>query len=116
MNRLRAAAVGVDQGNVELFSEFASGGEMWTGHGARERRKWVAFSATYRSPPVVHLSLSLWDMDSHANVRADLVAENVGLDGFDMVFRTWADTRVARVRMAWMAIGEVKSEDDWDLY
>lgn len=116
MKRLCGATVGVDQGNVELFSDFASGGDMWVGSGSRERRKWIVFSTAYRDVPTVHLSLSLWDMDSNANVRADLTAENIGPKGFDMVFRTWADTRVARVRMAWIAIGEVTSEDDWDLY
>jgi hypothetical protein len=33
-----------------------------------------------------------------------------------MVFRTWGDSRIARVRMSWTAFGEVKSDDDWDLY
>jgi len=116
MKTLRAARVGLDQGNVDLFSDFASGGEMWTGHGTRERRKRITFSTPYREPPLVHLSLSLWDIDSNANVRADLAAENVGIDGFDMVFRTWADSRIARVRMSWLSIGEVASEDDWDLH
>jgi hypothetical protein len=32
-----------------------------------------------------------------------------------MVFRTWGDTRVARVRADWMAIGEQRSDEDWDV-
>lgn len=59
--------------------------------------------------------MSLWDIDQRANIRADVTAENVTRSGCDLVFRTWGDTRVARVRMSWLAIGEVKSEDDWDL-
>ena len=55
-------------------------------------------------------------MDSAANVRADVSTDNVTAEGFELVFRTWGDTRVARVRMRWMAIGPVASEDDWDLY
>jgi hypothetical protein len=55
-------------------------------------------------------------MDQGANVRADISADNVTETGFDLVFRTWSDTRVARVRMSWMAIGEVASDDDWELY
>jgi hypothetical protein len=31
------------------------------------------------------------------------------------VFRTWGDTRIARVRIAWMAIGELSEGDDWDV-
>ena len=116
MQKLRSNRIGVDQGEFELFSDFANGGEMWIGEGSRERRKRLLFSEPFSVPPQVHLSLSLWDMDSQANIRADLGAEKINEKGFDMVFRTWGDTRVARVRMSWMAIGEVKGEDDWDLY
>ncbi|WP_417718395.1 H-type lectin domain-containing protein [Salipiger sp.] len=115
MRKLRASRIGVDQGNEELFSDFANGGEMWTGSGARERRRRIAFSDSFTTVPSVQVSLSLWDMDSEANVRADLQAEQVTETGFDLVFRTWSDTRVARVRVAWFAIGEVGDEDDWDL-
>lgn len=116
MKLFAASRVGVDQGIEEVFSDFANGGEMWTGYGARERRKPVRFSGTFRAPPLVQVSLSLWDMDQGANVRADIAAETVTETGFELVFRTWADTRVARVRMSWMAIGEVQSDDDWELY
>lgn len=116
MRKLRASRIGVDQGNEELFSDFANGGDMWTGSGSRERRKTVSFSEPFSTPPSVQVSLSLWDMDSGANIRADLQADAITETGFDMVFRTWSDTRVARVRMSWLAIGEIRSEDDWDLY
>ena len=116
MRKYVGSLIGVDQGNEEVFSDFASGGEMWTGSGARERRRRVRFSEPFRSVPTVQVSLSLWDMDSAANVRADIIADKVTESGFELVFRTWSDTRVARVRMSWMAIGEVASEDDWELY
>lgn len=116
MRKYVGSLIGVDQGNDEIFSDFASGGEMWTGHGSRERRKPVRFSQAFRGVPTVQVSLSLWDMDQGANVRADISADNVTETGFDLVFRTWSDTRVARVRMSWMAIGEVASDDDWELY
>ncbi|SLN51816.1 H-type lectin domain protein [Roseivivax jejudonensis] len=108
--------MGVAQGTVELFSDFADGGEMWTGSGSRERRRRVEFPDPFSAPPAVHLSLALWDVDAAANMRADLSTENVAADGFEMVFRTWGDTRIARVRLSWMAIGPVASEDDWTLY
>ncbi|MFZ7093307.1 H-type lectin domain-containing protein [Primorskyibacter sp. 2E233] len=116
MKKYVGSLIGIDQGNDEVFSDFASGGDMWTGHGSRERRKKIKFSEPFRSIPSVQVSLSLWDMDQGANVRADIAAEMVTETGFDLVFRTWSDTRVARVRMTWMAIGEVSSEDDWELY
>ncbi|MGR3375751.1 H-type lectin domain-containing protein [Salipiger abyssi] len=116
MKKVQASQVGIDQGNEELFSEFANGGEMWTGSGARERRKAVTFSEAFKAPPAVHAGLSLWDMDQGANVRADIQTDNVTETSFELVFRTWSDTRVARVRMSWIAIGEVRGEDDWELY
>ena len=116
MKRLRAHQIGIDQGDVTLFSDFDVDGEMWTGTGSRERRQRIAFSEPFRSAPAVFVSLSMWDMDAATNVRADLRAEDIRIDGFDMVFRTWGDTRIARVRIAWQAVGEMHHVDDWDLY
>ncbi len=113
MKRIRNNQVGVDQGDETLFSDFEDDGEMWTGDGPRERRKLIKFSSKYRVPPTVHVSLSLWDMDAQANIRAEVVAEEVTNLGFHLVFRTWGDSRVARVRMSWMAIGELAFADDW---
>ena len=42
-------------------------------------------------------------------------SEKLSEAGFDAVFRTWLDTRVARVRISWIAVGTVSSEDDWDV-
>ncbi|MEC8667985.1 MAG: H-type lectin domain-containing protein [Pseudomonadota bacterium] len=39
----------------------------------------------------------------------------MGDDGFDIVFRTWGDSRIARARVGWMAIGEVGAPGDWDV-
>ena len=38
MKRLRNPRTGIDQGDLVVFSEFDSGGSMWTGEGARELR------------------------------------------------------------------------------
>ncbi|WIY23399.1 H-type lectin domain-containing protein [Parasedimentitalea psychrophila] len=115
MKRLRNPRTGIAQGDEMVFAEFETGGTMWTGSGERERRKAVRFDEGFASSPAVQLSMSLWDMDTSAAIRAELVAENVTTAGFDIVFRTWADSRVARVRVSWMAIGELAFEDDWDV-
>ncbi|WP_297774435.1 H-type lectin domain-containing protein [uncultured Roseovarius sp.] len=110
-------AIGIEQGDDILFSDYADGGDMWTGSGSRERRKTVEFGTPFKSEPAVHVALSLWDMDSATNARADVSAELITREGFDVVFRTWGDTRIARVRVRWMAIGDVFHEDDWqDVY
>lgn len=113
MRKFQRGLLGIAQGTEVLFSHYASGGEMWTGEGPRDIRKTVRFSEAFATPPIVQLSISLWDMDKSANIRADLSSENVTETGFDVVFRTWGDTKVARIRADWTAMGEVAGEDDW---
>ena len=115
MQIINSSRVGIAQGSIDLFSDFEEGGEMWTGEGSRTRTQWIAFDQPFISPPVVHVSLTLWDMDSAHNVRADLAAENVSGLGFDAVFRTWLDTKVARVRVSWIAVGAVADDEAWDV-
>lgn len=115
MQIIQGSRLGIAQGSVDLFSDFEQGGEMWTGEGTRERRQRIHFDHPFAELPMVHVSLTLWDMDSAHNVRADLSAEDISKTGFDAVFRTWLDTRVARVRMSWIAMGPVSNDDDWDV-
>lgn len=116
MKKLRNHLVGVDQGNVFLFSDFEDGGPMWTGTGPRQAHTHVKFSAEFKSEPTVHVSLDMWDMDKSTNQRADIGVKNVSTRGFDIVFKTWGDTKIARVRAAWLAIGEFPGDDEWELY
>jgi hypothetical protein len=115
MRKFSSGWIGVDQGSRMLFSDFVNGGAMWTGEGDRECRHVITFRESFAEPPMVHLSLTMWDMDHKTNSRVDLVAENITATGFDIVFRTWADTRIARVRADWMVIGPVRDEDNWDV-
>ncbi|MEZ5722889.1 MAG: H-type lectin domain-containing protein [Paracoccaceae bacterium] len=115
MWRIRTHRMGIDQGSQVLFSDFEHNGEMWAGEGPREVRVPVRFSEAFLSPPAIRVGLSMWDMDHSTNPRMDIAAEDITEQGFHLVFRTWDDTRVARVRADWTAIGEVTHEDDWDL-
>lgn len=115
MRRFRSHRVGVDRGSIILFSDYEDGGVMWTGHGPRVMRRTVRFSEPFTGTPVVNVSLSMWDMDQKTNQRADIAAEKIGSEGFEIVFKTWGDTRVARVRADWMAIGDASDDDDWDI-
>jgi hypothetical protein len=116
MKRFSAQTIGIQQGSRVLFSDFADGGVMWTGHGPRESRHVVTFPEAFMEPPAVTASISMWDMDQKSNSRADISAEAISATEFHLVFKTWGDTRVARVRADWMAIGRVKDDDDWELY
>lgn len=115
MHRFELGAIGVTQGNDEIFSDFSDGGEMWVGEGARARHKLIVFDEPFRSPPIVHVGISLWDVAQNTNLRADISAENITESGFDMVFQTWGDSKIARVRMNWIAFGELRYTDDWDV-
>ncbi len=116
MKRLRNHLIGVDQGTSILFSDFEDNGPMWAGNGPREKRKRINFSTPFKSIPNVMVTMDMFDMDQKTNQRADVSAMAIDHNGFDAVFKTWGDTKIARVRVAWMAIGEVKGEDEWDLY
>jgi H-type lectin domain len=115
MKRIPSSQVGILQGSRVMFSDFADGGVMWTGTGERESRHEVGFKEPFLEPPTVMVSISMWDIDHKHNSRADVRAERVTAKGFDLVFRTWQDTRVARVRADWLAIGATKDDDDWDV-
>ena len=115
MHRFRSHLLGIDQGSIILFSDFQDGGAMWTGHGPRELRREVAFKQPFTSLPVVQVTLSMWDMDQKNNQRADISAEKISASGFVIVFRTWGDTRVARVRADWLAMGDAAGDDDWSI-
>ena len=115
MKRISAHCVGIDQGSTILFSDFEEGGKMWTGNGPREARKKIRFSQSFKSVPAMMVGISMWDLDQKTSQRSDLSAENVTETGFEIVFKTWSDTRVARIRADWTAIGEVSDDDDWDV-
>ena len=113
MRRFRTNSFGTDQGEVILFSDFEHDGEMWTGSGPRHIRSFVHFREPFVSPPVVHVGMSMWDMSNTANSRMDVQSSDVRPDGFAVTFRTWGDTKVARVRISWLAMGDLFEEDDW---
>lgn len=116
MMKIRTNTVGVDQGEVVLFSDFDNNGDMWHGEGRRQSKSYVEFSEPFFAIPAVNVGLSMWDISNIANTRVDIQTEDLSTTGFWVVFRTWGDSRVARVRVCWQAIGALRDEDDWDLY
>jgi len=68
MKYLVNQTIGIEQGEHVLFSDYEDGGQMWTGTGPRERRNSVTFSTPFKEAPAVHVSLSMWDMDSVTTV------------------------------------------------
>ncbi|WP_112874558.1 H-type lectin domain-containing protein [Paracoccus endophyticus] len=115
MLRIDHAAIGVLRGSQILFSACEDGGEMWTGRGARSVRYPVSFPEPFLSPPVVHVGLGMWDIAVEHNQRADISAVDVTETGFVLLFKTWSDTKVARVRAEWLAIGALPHQDAFDV-
>lgn len=110
-----SGAIGIDQGSRILFNDFAHDGAMWTGDGPREARQFQPFAQPFLEPPVVMVGVSMWDIDRKTNSRLDISADAISAEGFEIVFRTWGDTRIARIRADWTAIGPVRGEDEWDV-
>lgn len=115
MQRIDTHQLGIEQDSLLLFSDFQDGGAMWTGTGPRELRHVIDFDEPFSAAPMITVGLSMLDIDQASNHRVDISAEMVSEEGFVIVFRTWGDTRVARVRADWMAIGAVRHTDDWDV-
>lgn len=113
MLRMSYSSVGVTRGSSLLFSDHETGGQMWQGEGPRSVRHQVTFATAFLSPPVIHVSVAMWDIAGGNNQRADISADKVTAEGFEIVFRTWGDTSVARIRAEWLAIGPVNHEDDF---
>lgn len=113
MLEIRNQIIGIDHGELVLFSDCDTNGAMWSGTGTRERSQWVAFSEPFAAPPSVTVALTMWDIAKTSNIRADLRAEGVTAEGFEVIFRTWEDTQVARVRVRWQALGVLPSDDIW---
>ncbi|MES2969872.1 MAG: H-type lectin domain-containing protein, partial [Pseudomonadota bacterium] len=115
MKRISNRSFGIQQGSRTLFSDFAVDGVMWTGQGEREIRQPVTFPEPFQAPPAVMVAIAMWDMDHNTNPRADIRSDNVTTTGFDIVFRTWSDTRIARIRADWTAIGTVQDDEVWEV-
>ena len=59
--------------NTNQDGSFANGGDMWTGDGARERRKRIKFSEPFSVPPQVHLgALPSSEQTTYGAVRGAL--------------------------------------------
>lgn len=115
MKKLYSSVTGIDRGSVQLFSHFEDSGPMWAGSGERQEMAHVFFSEPFKSIPTVFLTLEMVDVNKQHNYRVSILPENITETGFDAVFKTWSDTSIARAVAGWVAIGEVKGDEDWDV-
>ena len=107
--------ISVQQGTEMIFSHFDTNGPMWTGFGPREERVRILFETPFTTVPTVHVSPSLWDVETSTNLRLDISADSISEQGFEIVVRTWDDSRIARLRADWLAIGGAADPDLWEV-
>jgi len=55
MHRSISGPLGIEDGEIVLFSDYEHDGPMWTGSGPRESRKQVVFKEPFNAPPSVRV-------------------------------------------------------------
>ena len=65
----------------------------------------VFFGTPFKSPPVVHLGLTGFDIDQRDTSRLTLTATDITTTGFTAEIATWRETRVYSVAFSWLALG-----------
>jgi hypothetical protein len=95
----------------ELFNHCDNDGPMWSGRDDRVFRLEVVFDAAFDAPPLVTIGLSGVDVAHEQNARLVIEAEAISEKGFEVVLRTWSDTRIGRASVNWMAVGPLGLAD-----
>ena len=103
----RGKSLQILSGDEEIFDHVSEPGPMWDEDGNRNIKVRVEFSNRFASAPVVNAGFSLLDVSKDNNLRVWLRLLNIDASGFDALVLSWDDTRLAKVRVAWIAIGEV---------
>jgi len=107
MNQLSPLTVPlVASGVVPVFEGFGADDPMWQGAGARSVSVEVAFAMPFAAPPHVQVAVSTLDADQSRNLRYRLEVEDVGRKSFLVTSHVWDDTRIGRLAVSWIAIGE----------
>jgi hypothetical protein len=73
------------------------------GSGLRVFRQHIHFPQPFAAAPKVIASLSGLDILHGQNHRLTVTVENISAHGFDLLFNTWADTRVWSASASWIA-------------
>jgi hypothetical protein len=107
---LKTGSIQVISAAGELFNHVDDNLPMWAETGDRSVRLTVTFDEPFGETPALTLGVIGLDCDHNTNLRYSLSAEKVFREGFEVVFVTWGDTRIARTSVSWQAIGSPVSE------
>lgn len=94
--------------NIEYCQTGDAGYDFFTARptltrGSPDFRGTKHFSKSFRKEPKVILALTAIDISNNANIRVHLAVTSIYTDRFDFRLHTWADSRVNRVNLHWMA-------------
>lgn len=98
----------ITTGEGEVFNHVDTNDYMWAGEGDRVVRQTIVFDLPFASLPMVTVGITGVDSSRAQNQRFHISAENVTCFGFDLVFITWDDTKIARACASWTATGSQK--------
>ena len=90
---------------IACLGQESEGWNLATGGGVREFSWPIPFELPFGTPPVVQVALSGFDLDQRDSARISVAPTNLTAEGFDLVVRTWEDSRVYGVEASWIAIG-----------
>lgn len=104
---------------VILISAFASAQTMQNGswsvnqslaaysldknNGDRTMTIEVDFETPFTKKPQIFLSVTQLDSDKEYNIRYNVEAISISRDGFTIIVRTWADTKIFSISGYWLA-------------
>lgn len=95
-------------GKGEVFNHVNTNDYMWSGEDDRVVRQTIHFDVPFSSLPMVSVGVTAIDASRAQNQRYHLRTENIIAFGFDLVFVTWDDTKIARASASWTATGSQK--------
>ncbi|MEM7531399.1 MAG: H-type lectin domain-containing protein [Chloroflexota bacterium] len=105
-NSVTAAKLNIDVKQTLIQGSLVHSPVNWdlqNGKGDRAYTETITFDQPFDREPAVWVSLSRVDIENTANQRIEVYSTNITQDGFDLVFKTWSDTRVAGASAMWIA-------------
>jgi hypothetical protein len=72
-------------------------------YAARKAVKKVSFEPPFSGQPFVFVAVNFVDADKDVNLRYAVYANDITPRGFDLVFQTWADTKIHTIGVNWLA-------------
>jgi hypothetical protein len=75
------------------------------GSGQRTYTTAVKFNSPFQEPPKVSVALSGQDIGGTKNNRILVIARDITVNGFNLVYITWEDSIVYGIWTSWTAIG-----------